>query len=226
MQNNLFKQFHFMDELNVQNPNISLGRYASHTIFTDPRRFVFMLARYKFVSKMLDGKNNVVEVGCSDGFGSNIVKQNVENLTITDFDQRMVDEAKEWRFNNEILVEKFNFIEGKYDKAVDAIYLLDVFEHIDPKNENIFIGNIADSLPEHGVCIVGMPSLESQTYASASSREGHVNCKSGGQFVSFMKNYFHNCFLFSMNDEVVHTGFSNMAHYLICVCASPKKVAK
>ena len=31
---------------------------------------VFMLARYKFVSKMLAGKSNVMEVGCSDGFGT------------------------------------------------------------------------------------------------------------------------------------------------------------
>ena len=50
---------------------------------------VFMLARYKFASKMLAGKPNVMEVGCSDGFGSNIVKQTVQNLVITDFDKRI-----------------------------------------------------------------------------------------------------------------------------------------
>ena len=29
-----------------------------------------------------------------------------------------------------------------------------------------------------------------------------------------MQHYFHNVFMFSMNDEVVHTGFHPMAHYL------------
>jgi hypothetical protein len=29
-------------------------------------------------------------------------------------------------------------------------------------------------------------------------------------------------FLFSMNDEVVHTGFYPMAHYLFAVCADRK----
>jgi hypothetical protein len=28
--------------------------------------------------------------------------------------------------------------------------------------------------------------------------------------------------MFSMNDEVVHTGFGPMAHYLIALCAGPR----
>ena len=28
--------------------------------------------------------------------------------------------------------------------------------------------------------------------------------------------------MYSMNDEVVHTGFSRMAHYLFALCAAPK----
>ena len=67
--------------------------------------------------------------------------------------------------------------------------------------------------------IVGMPSLESQTYASAASRAGHVNCKTGPDLKAVMQRYFHSVFLFSMNDEVVHTGYHKMAHYLIAVAA-------
>ena len=32
-----------------------------------------------------------------------------------------------------------------------------------------------------------------------------------------MNKYFENTFLFSMNDEIVHTGYYKMAHYLISV---------
>ena len=41
----------------------------------DPKRLVFTLSRYKFVAKMLSGKNSVAEIGCGDGFGARIVKQ-------------------------------------------------------------------------------------------------------------------------------------------------------
>ena len=32
-----------------------------------------------------------------------------------------------------------------------------------------------------------------------------------------MQQFFHNVFVFSMNDEVVHTGYFPMAHYLLAL---------
>ena len=78
------------------------------------------------------------------------------------------------------------------------------------------------SLDENGIMIVGMPSLESQAYASPQSKAGHVNCKSGDDMKTLLNRYFHNVFLFSMNDEMVHTGFSPMAHYLMALCCGKK----
>jgi hypothetical protein len=43
----------------------------------------------------------------------------------------------------------------------------------------------------------------------------HVNCKSGPELRALLLRHFRTAFLFSMNDEVVHTGFSPLAHYLI-----------
>ena len=67
-------------------------------------------------------------------------------------------------------------------------------------------------------CIIGMPSLELQAYASAGARMGHVNCKEQPDLKTLMHRFFHNVFMFSINDEVVHTGFSRMSHYNIALC--------
>jgi hypothetical protein len=67
-----------------------------------------------------------------------------------------------------------------------------------------------------------MPSLESQVHASPTSRAGHVNCKTMPDLKKTMQKYFHNVFMFSMNDEVVHTGYHPMAHYLFALGASKK----
>ena len=104
----------------------------------------------------------------------------------------------------------------------DGVYSLDVFEHIKKKNEKRFIKNSISGLSKNGVYILGIPSLESQRYASKTSRLGHVNCKSGDDFQKLLKKFFHNVFLFSMNDEIVHTGFVKMAHYIICICCVKK----
>jgi SAM-dependent methyltransferase len=64
--------------------------------------------------------------------------------------------------------------------------------------------------------------MESQVYASPQSKAGHVNCKSGPVLKALFQRYFHNVFLFSMNDEVVHTGFASMAHYVLVLCCGKK----
>ena len=97
-------------------------------------------------------------------------------------------------------------------------------EHISEEFDDILLENLVSSLTSTGICIVGMPSMESQKYASEGSLQGHVNCKSGEALRNLFLRYFHNVFVFSMNDEVVHTGYFPMAHYLICIGVSPKKI--
>ena len=189
----------------------------------DPKRLVFTLARYKFVAKMLSGKQAVAEIGCGDGFGSRIVCQEVGHLLITDYDRYFIEkfkllDSKAWPIEaktHDILVEPLPV-------KVNAVYSLDVMEHISQEYENVFLNNICLSLQGNGVAIIGMPTLESQTYASAASCAEHVNCKSGNDLQELLLQYFEHIFLFSMNDEVVHTGFSKMAHYLLALCVTQK----
>ena len=95
----------------------------------------------------------------------------------------------------------------------EAAYALDVIEHIE--DEWNFISNIAKSLLPDGICIVGTPNVTASEYASEYSREAHINLQSHKSLNDLMRSYFVNVFAFSMNDEVVHTGFYDMAHYLI-----------
>ena len=82
--------------------------------------------------------------------------------------------------------------------------------------------NAVRSLDPKGTMIIGMPSLESQAYASEASRIGHVNCKTGEALRHLALQYFHKVYSFSMNDEVLHTGFFPMSHYLLVVCSDPR----
>jgi SAM-dependent methyltransferase len=200
-----------------------LGVMNNQVWHDDPRRLVFTLSRYKFVAKLLGGKKKVLEVGCGDAFASRIVQQEVGALTAIDFDPLFIEDIKsradpDWPLDCAV----HDMLAGPYPGKFDAIYSLDVLEHIEQDKEDLFLRNALTSLTSEGVAIIGMPSLESQSYASPQSREGHVNCKSGNDFKRLMQGYFHNVFMFSMNDEVVHTGYLPMAHYLLAVCANLK----
>jgi len=190
----------------------------------DPKRTLFTLARYKFVAQMLAGQQNVLEVGCADAFGTRLVQQTVENVTAVDFDPVFIKDVQS-RMNSSWPMECFvhDMLHEPVPGLYNAIYSLDVFEHIHPDNESQFMTNMLHSLESYGTMIMGMPSLESQVHASPQSKAGHVNCKSGGDLKKFLGHYFHNVFIFSMNDEVVHTGFLPMAHYLIALCCNKKK---
>jgi 2-polyprenyl-3-methyl-5-hydroxy-6-metoxy-1,4-benzoquinol methylase len=200
-----------------------LGLRSSQSWHDDPKHLLFRLSRYKFVAKILSGSSNVLEIGCGDAFGTRLVQQEVKALSATDFDEEFVKDVQarmveRWRFP----VFTHDLLDGPIAGTYDGIYALDVLEHISPAKEDVFLRNAFSPLTQHGVGIIGMPSLESQAYASPTSRAGHVNCKSMPDLKKTLQTHFHNVFMFSMNDEVVHTGYHPMAHYLFAVCAGKR----
>lgn len=200
-----------------------LGLMTNQTWNDDPKRLLFLLSRYKFVAKMLAGQKRALEVGCGDAFGSRIVLQNVESLQVIDFDPIFIEDIADrmddkWKFD----YLTHDIVSGPVPGEFNAAYALDVLEHIPKQYEEKFLANITSSLTSDGVLIIGTPSLYSQEHASPASKEGHVNCKTDAELMRLMKTYFHNVFIFSMNDEVVHTGFYPMAHYLFAMGAGKK----
>lgn len=218
-------QYQALLDLAAQQGLERLGLMSSQVWHDDPRRLVFVLARYKFVAKMFSGLRHVLEVGCADAFGTRIVRQEVQALTAVDFDPLFVEHARanmspRWPF--ECLVH--DMLSGPLARDFDGVYAVDVLEHIPPgEPERRFMQNLVGSIHAHGVCLLGTPSIQSQAYASAQSRAGHVNCKDAPGLRALMSEFFHNVFIFSMNDEVVHTGFYPLAHYLWALCCGPRK---
>lgn len=217
------KQFQIMLDYRREHGLETLGLMTNQAWMDDPKRLIFTLARYKFVAKMLSGRESVLEVGCGDAFFTRLVTAEVGRLTAVDFDPAFVKDV------NKRMGAKFRFdcwvhdmLAGPIGGDFDAVYALDVLEHILPENESAFLSNMISPLRMDGACIIGIPSLESQQHASQISKDGHVNCKTMPDLKATMQRYFHNVFMFSMNDELVHTGFHKMANYLLALCCGRK----
>lgn len=203
----------------IENREVKFGPRTQYAYLEDPKHLLFNLSRYKFVSKMFSGYKSVLEIGCGDAFGTALVAQTVEEIIATDLDKRFVIELKRTHaFSHKIKFIEKNFISSFINGEFDGAFCLDVLEHIPREHEDQFIKNIVKSLNVNGDLIIGMPSLESQLYASALSKEGHVNCKKADELKTNMLNYFSKVFMFSMNDEVLHTGFAPMSHYIFALC--------
>jgi len=201
-----------------------LGVMTNQVWRDDPRRLAILLSRYKFVAKMLAGRQRVVEVGCGDAFGSRVVQQEVDRLTVLDIDPLFIDDiAARQHPDWPLTAAVHDMLQGPYPERFDAAYSLDVLEHIPTADEARFLANIVASLLPDGVLIVGMPSLNSQAHASPQSRVGHINCKHAPDLQALLQRFFANVFVFSMNDEVVHTGFWPLAHYYLALCCGPRE---
>lgn len=205
-------------DVSIYQPCHDAGGMSDHTWAIDPKRLAFVLARYKHTAKLLAGYDRVLEVGCADGWASRIVAQHVGSLDAIDIDVRSIvaahrNESPKWPISYRVAD-----IMDLQARSFDAVYALDVLEHIEPDKEGLFLHRMRRAAP---VAVIGMPSLESQVHASPLSRAGHVNCKSGEDLKATLARYWKHVFVFSMNDETLHTGFYPMANYLLALACEP-----
>jgi len=214
------KQYQFMVEMQEAKGSVPMSIRASTMWRIDPKLLGFTLARHKFVAKMLSGYKRVLEVGCGDAFASRLLHPEVEEIHSIDFDPLFVEDAQkraepEWPVTYAV----HDMLSGPYQAGghFDAAFSLDVIEHIPESDEAAYLRNITDSLTPKGVFICGSPSLESQPYASPGSKAGHINCKNGNALKALLQDYYDNVFLFGMNDEVLHTGYAPMCHYVFAM---------
>jgi hypothetical protein len=102
---------------------------------------------------------------------------------------------------------------GKYD----GIFNIDVIEHLEPEYEKPFVENMVQCLSQQGVMFIGVPNDATSQYATFCGDHQHINLKTADSLKSLIDNYFHNTFVFSMNDEMIYVGYFPMAHYLFAM---------
>ena len=208
-------------------PQIKLGPWTSYSLLEDPKHMLFVLARYKFVAKMLRQGGRTLEVGCGDGFGAPIARQQSSEYIGIDVDERLITDNT-LRLSSVIPNLYFKLQDITQTNSTnlglfDTIFSIDVLEHLDADKETPFIEKSIEHLDNKGIYICGTPSAYSYEYASERSRIQHINLKTAPEKKELFEKYFDYVWIFSMNDEVVHTGFYPMAHYLFAVCAGKKK---
>ena len=196
-------------------PEIPLGPWTSYSLMYDPKHLAFVLSRYKFVAKMLQDRDRVMEVGSGDGYGLSVVAQAVKHLYAVDWDRRLLEgNARRLKHLTNVNYVMADLNSESPHLKVDAAYWIDVLEHLDAATETTVIQHIVDCLPDDGVLITGTPNKTAAQYASPQSSELHINLKTMDELRTLMQRHFHNVFMFGMNDEVLHTGYSPMCHYM------------
>lgn len=209
------KMYKEVMEEQFKTEEIPLGPWTSYSVVTDPKHLCFVLSRYKFCAKMLAGYDAVMEVGGGDCFGLPLVAQAAKKVHVVDWDPRLIEgNRRRLKHLRNVQYHLCDFNKETLGFKVAAIFTVDVLEHIDPENEDAFSKNMIQCLHPDGVMVTGTPNITSSQYATPQSELLHVNLKSMKTLREWTSRYFKNVFMFGMNDEVLHTGYAPMCHYL------------
>jgi len=193
-----------------------VGQYDLDRDFvSNPLMAGIKLSRYKFAAKMLSATDRVVDLGCGNGYSTYFYATVAAHATGIDLYADINAVQAKWQRDN------LKFIKGDILEKPDslgfglfnAVTAVDVIEHFHRDDGIRIIENFAAALPTGGMMILGTPSRFSGEWRSESSKQGHFYEYEPDELRAICDASFSRTFLFSMNDELVHTGFSKLAWF-------------
>jgi 2-polyprenyl-3-methyl-5-hydroxy-6-metoxy-1,4-benzoquinol methylase/ectoine hydroxylase-related dioxygenase (phytanoyl-CoA dioxygenase family) len=209
------KWFGFKELLGKE--SVTFGPYFSFQLKHTPRHVLYSLAYHKFAAKMIGNNKEILDIGCSEGLGTMLLAEFATYVLGMDIDAPAIESAQKNFGRENVEFQAGDILNSSIRGNFDAAASFDVIEHIYPEHAAKFIDAIADRLKKEGVAIIGTPNITSNQYANERTKSGHVNLYSAERLQEEMGRRFENVFMFSVNDEVIHTGFSPMAHYLLAM---------
>lgn len=186
-------------------------------------QFLVRLSRYKFASKMLRASDSVLEVGSGSGLGAQFLAQFASEVVGLEVKASEVSEACSMRRRSNVSFLHCDLFEYEPSEVHDVVVALDVIEHMTSDQGDRLLEAMVSHLREDGMVIVGTPSIYSYPYQSEISKASHVKCYDQEELREKMDSFFFRTLAFSMNDEVVHTGFQKLAWYYFVLGMVPKK---
>jgi len=205
-------------------PNgVTLPPEYAHFVEENLLRLLIRLARYKFVARLVKKTDRVLEVGSGSGLGSIFIAQHCAHVTGIEVKTTEVEEARTVNRRENVEFKVADLFELEATEPFDVVFSLDVIEHMPIEEGHKFVSGMRRQLNRTGMLIIGTPSIYSYEYQSPQSKASHVKCYDQQELLSLVDNYFERTLAFSMNDEVVHTGYPKMAWYYFVLAFMPKQ---
>ena len=205
------------------NEAVTFGPYFSYQLKHSPRHILFSLAYHKFAAKMIGQGKKILDVGSSEGLGTMLLADGASRVLGIDIDGPAIEVAQRNFGGGTVEFRQADILADSLGEMFDGVVSFDVIEHIYPERAAAYLKKIGEALHDDGVAIIGTPNIAGDRYASETTRAGHVNLYDAQRLQREMAEHFRHVFLFSVNDEMVHTGFTPMAHYLLAMGAGPKR---
>lgn len=210
-------------DLNDRYPDgIQLPPEYADIIQNNTISLLIRLARYKFAAKMLGKEDSVLDVGCSTGLGTIFLGQHCKKIVGIDAYKSDIEWAEKINKRANVTFRCSDFFKMKEDALYNTVTALDVIEHFPEEQGEVFIKKISSFLKDDGMLVLGTPSYYIRDYQNAFSKAAHIKMFTKEELENILRKYFKRVQIFSMNDELVHTGNYKTAWYYFALAFLPK----
>jgi SAM-dependent methyltransferase len=176
------------------------------------------LAKYTFASTFVDGKGYVLDVGCSDGYGSSILSNaGARKVTGGDIEPKAIEYAKN-HYDHEGL--DFICLDATVlpfpSDSVDVIVALEIIEHLPEEEQRRFLPECRRVLKDGGLIICSTPNKQVYTPTNIDRllnlNPSHIKEFYIAEFHDLLNEYFADVTLFGQwfmnsNETIAHKTF-------------------
>ena len=192
-------------------------------LLTNPLMATVKLSRYKFASKMLNKNDDIIDVGCGGGISTFYFSQFCKSATGIDNDIKRIKEWDELKSNKVRFLKKNARDLKTMNSSANCIINLDFIEHLNKKEGIRFIEDCKLFLKKqkngkNKMLIIGTPSFYSKKYRAKHNLKHHKHEYKPDELNEICQKYFSRTLKFTMNDELVHTGFDKLGWYFFLIC--------
>lgn len=209
------------------------------------------VALHRFVADLIGARHSVAEYGCPNPAGTRLVLQRARKITVLDPRPKVVADLQ-LRFQDDWRLEArlHDIVSAPLPPLFDAAYCIDFIQYISPSEEDIFIGNLRDSLAlSCDILLIGCPCTPSHPLhagcrstdvvsgaAGAPASTGRITGgnpglapypatlyrRSGAELQELMARFFETVFVFSMVDDVGQPGDQANARHIFALGCGKK----
>lgn len=200
--------------------------YFERVDVTNPRfdlmQKLLNLVKYKFITRLLNEEDVVLDVPCGLGYLTQHVASVAKRVVAVDIDEKLIKRNIIEYPKENIVYRVMDALKLELDEKFSAVISIDLIEHLTKKDGEKLVKKLTKVLEPHGTLFVHTPKWIPMNKRSKNRQRSHIHEYKYEELKQLMTKYFYRVMMFTRADEIISTGHPDLAWAYLAVCCGVK----